>query len=62
LDNKAALYLLETEKPITSTEYANLLQLVFNKTADLLVATNAANFKTQSTVLEALGIEAAALS
>jgi hypothetical protein len=26
------------------------------------VATNAANFKTQSTVLEALGIEAAALS
>jgi hypothetical protein len=36
--------------------------LVFNKTADLLVATNAANFKTQATVLEALGIEAVALS
>lgn len=31
-------YLLETEKPISSTEYANLVQLVFNKTIDLLSA------------------------
>lgn len=47
---------------MSSTEYANLVQLVFNKTVDLVSAVSDANSNTMAATLKVLNTEAAALS
>lgn len=61
-DRDAALYLLETERPVDSTEYANLVQLVFNKTLDVIAAVHGANSQTMSTTLKLINTEGVALA
>lgn len=56
---KVVEYLLETEKPISSTEYANLVQLVFNKTIDLLSAVHNQNNAFMTDVTKLLTAEGA---
>jgi hypothetical protein len=56
---KVVEYLLETEKPISSTEYANLIQLVFNKTTDLLSAVHGQNNAFMADVSKLLATEGA---
>lgn len=61
-DRDAALYIMETEKPVDSTEYANLVQLVFNKTLDVISAVHGANSQTMSTTIKLINTEGAALA
>lgn len=55
-------YLLETEKPISNTEYANLIQLVFNKTVDLLSAVHTQNNLLMADVNKLLVAEGAIIA